>query len=71
MRTGWDSLLWKEVRQARLTSRILANRCRNYTVVLILMIISAMKTCQSLSDVPSLWMIIHCVTQAVNAHRIS
>ena len=49
----------------------MANLNWNHTVVLVLMIISAVKACQLPLNLSSLWMITHWAEQTVNTHRIS
>jgi len=54
-----------------LLSRAVTYRCRNHKAVLVLMIISASKSCQPLLDMLSLWMIANWTEQTTETHHIS
>ena len=54
-----------------LISKSPANQHRVHIVVLVLMIVSAVKSCQPFIDVPSLWMVVDWENQTVNTHQTS
>ena len=68
---GWVIITIEEGGMLKILSRGLYLIGTGITVDLALMIISALKTCQSpLVNLSSLWMIVHLAEQTVNADRI-